>query len=43
VRWVLWSFVLYFVAGACWLPIVWIQIKMRAMADSVAQTTGELP
>ena len=42
-RWVLWSFVLYFVAGACWLPIVWIQIKMRAMADSVAQTTGELP
>jgi len=21
-RWILWSFVLYFVAGACWVPVV---------------------
>ncbi|KQU71434.1 MULTISPECIES: DUF2269 domain-containing protein [unclassified Rhizobacter] len=36
--WILWSFVLYLVAGACWLPVVWIQIRMRALAQAAADS-----
>ena len=41
--WILWSIVLYFVAGACWLPVVWIQIKMRGFAEEAARNNTELP
>jgi uncharacterized membrane protein len=41
--WLLWSIVLYFVAGACWLPVVWIQYQMRAMAQAAAESGGVLP
>lgn len=41
--WIFWSFVLYFVAGACWLPVVWMQIRMRAMAQQAAQRDEPLP
>jgi uncharacterized membrane protein len=34
--WIWLSFVLYGVAGACWLPVVWIQMKMRGMAVAAA-------
>ena len=27
--WVIAAFILYFIAGACWLPVVWLQIRMR--------------
>ena len=30
--WVMLSLMLYLLAGACWLPVVWMQIKMRDMA-----------
>ena len=29
--WLLITYVLYFIAGACWLPVVWIQIQMKKM------------
>jgi uncharacterized membrane protein len=41
--WILWSFVLYLVAGACWLPVVWIQIRMRALAQAAADSGAALP
>jgi uncharacterized membrane protein len=41
--WILWSIVLYFVAGAAWLPVVWMQIKMRDLARSAAASRSELP
>jgi uncharacterized membrane protein len=41
--WIYWSIVLYFVAGACWLPVVWMQIKMRDMARTAADAGSELP
>ena len=28
--WVKWGLALYFFAGACWLPVVWMQVEMRA-------------
>ncbi len=41
--WVVWALVLYFFAGACWLPVVWIQIKMRDLAAVAAAQGAELP
>lgn len=41
--WVLWTFVLYFLAGACWLPVVWLQIRMRALAQAAAAADEPLP
>lgn len=31
--WLQWAIFLYLLAGACWLPVVWLQIKMKAMAQ----------
>lgn len=41
--WIMASFVLYFLAGACWLPVVWIQIRMRNLAQRAAATDAPLP
>jgi uncharacterized membrane protein len=41
--WVLWSLVLYVIAGACWLPVVWIQIRMAEMAERAAGAGEALP
>lgn len=42
-KWLMWSIVLYVIAGACWLPVVWIQLKMRDMAQVAARENSELP
>ena len=42
-RWLLWSLILYFVAGACWLPVVWIQLRMRELARDAVARQVELP
>ncbi len=41
--WVSWALMLYFFAGACWLPVVWMQIKMRDMAKAALETGQPLP
>jgi uncharacterized membrane protein len=41
--WILWSLVLYVIAGACWLPVVWLQIRMAAMARHAADRGEPLP
>ena len=41
--WVVWSLVLYFFAGACWLPVVWFQVKMRDMAKAALASGNSLP
>ncbi len=41
--WILLSLVLYLLAGACWLPVVWLQIKMRNMAKLAARQKQTLP
>ncbi|MBV2123094.1 MAG: DUF2269 domain-containing protein [Candidatus Thiodiazotropha sp. (ex Ctena orbiculata)] len=30
--WILITLILYIIAGACWLPVVWLQIRMRDLA-----------
>lgn len=35
-RWLLWSIVLYGLAVACWLPVVWLQMQLRNLAQQAA-------
>jgi uncharacterized membrane protein len=42
-RWILWSTVLYFVAGACWIPVVMIQMRMHRLAQAAAKDDAPLP
>lgn len=41
--WLAGSLVLYVVAGACWLPVVWLQLRLAGMAEAAAQQGLELP
>ena len=41
--WIVWSIALYLVAGACWLPVVWLQMRMRDMAQASARDNMALP
>jgi uncharacterized membrane protein len=42
-NWIVWSLALYALAGICWLPVVWLQLKMRDMAQHAAATATALP
>jgi uncharacterized membrane protein len=42
-RWLAWSIALFIFAGACWLPVVGIQIRMAAMAEAAARDGSALP
>ncbi len=41
--WVSLSLVLYIVTGACWLPVVWMQTRMRDLARVAAAEDAPLP
>ncbi len=41
--WILASIALYFVTGAFWLPVVWMQARMRDLAVAAAAATEPLP
>lgn len=41
--WITWSIVLYLIAGACWLPVVWLQIRMARMAEQAVRDETDLP
>lgn len=41
--WLVWSYGLYLLAGACWLPVVWLQIRMARIASAAANDGGALP
>jgi uncharacterized membrane protein len=41
--WLLLSIGLYVLVGACWLPVVWLQIRMRNLAVAAAATSSPLP
>jgi uncharacterized membrane protein len=40
-RWLAWVLALYVFVGACWLPVVWLQIQLRDAAVA-ARTIGQL-
>jgi uncharacterized membrane protein len=41
--WIALSIGLYFVTGAFWLPVVWMQMRMRDLAAEAAATGQSLP
>lgn len=41
--WIFWAFVLYFFTGLCWLPVVWLQVKMTAIANNCLTNGTALP
>jgi uncharacterized membrane protein len=41
--WIAWSLALFMLAAACWVPVVWIQIRMAAMAERAAVENTALP
>jgi len=41
--WIRWSIILYVLALACWLPVVWIQIRMRAIARKAVEQNVPMP
>jgi uncharacterized membrane protein len=41
--WILWSIALYAVVGAFWLPVVWMQMQMRDLAQKAATEGADLP
>jgi len=41
--WLLVSITLYLIAGACWLPVVWLQIQMRNSSSQSAASQSALP
>ncbi len=42
-RWLLVSMVLYVLIGCCWLPVVWLQIRMRDLAIETGTRGTALP
>lgn len=41
--WLMWTYALYLLAGVCWLPVVWLQIRMRRLAEEAVRTNTALP
>ena len=41
--WILWSIVLYVVTGVFWLPVVWMQMRLRDLASAAADAGTGLP
>jgi len=41
--WLMWSIGLFMLAGGAWLPVVWMQLRMRDMAQHAALTSSALP
>lgn len=41
--WIQWAIWLYFSAGVCWLPVVWMQIKMRDMVKEAFENNADVP
>ena len=41
--WIAASLLLYVLAGACWLPVVWLQIRMRDLSNTAVEHGSPLP
>ena len=40
--WLYWSVVLFILAALCWLPVVWLQMKLRDIAEAAAASGQQL-
>jgi len=42
-RWITWSLALYLLALLCWLPVVWLQMRLRDLSAAAAHNNQPLP
>jgi len=42
-RWLMATYVIYIIAGLCWLPVVWIQIQLKNMCKAAVESGTQLP
>ncbi|WP_133138691.1 DUF2269 family protein [Legionella genomosp. 1] len=42
-KWIILSLILYVITGACWLPVVWLQIKMDQLLNQTTLSEKGLP
>jgi len=42
-RWLVATYLLYILAGLCWLPVVWIQIRLKRIIQQSIDRDVELP
>lgn len=42
-HWIVWALILFIIIGACWLPVVWMQIRIRDLAMQAATRSEPLP
>ena len=41
--WIVLSIALFAITGACWLPVVWLQVRLAKMAEQAAANNEALP
>lgn len=41
--WIMASIVLFIITGLCWLPVVWLQVRLAKMAEQAAADNTPLP
>lgn len=41
--WLVATYIIYIVAGLCWLPVVWIQIQLKNMCIAAYENKTDLP
>ena len=41
--WLVATYIIYFIAGLCWLPVVYIQIQLKKMVENALENKSELP
>ncbi|QBE63835.1 DUF2269 family protein [Pseudoduganella lutea] len=42
-RWIVWSVALFAIAGLCWLPVVWLQMRLRDLSAAAVAANTPLP
>jgi len=41
--WLIATYIIYIMAGLCWLPVVWIQVQLKNMCIAASESGTELP
>ena len=41
--WLQWTYLLYVLAALCWLPVLWLQLRMHAMLQHAVASSTPLP